>query len=119
MNPRNIPVLVVTVLGLLALVSADVLAAAPKPAPKPSAKAPNAKKATPAPTHTTIASISADSITVDEPKGTRTYKIGKDTEFNLRGQKVKIEEIKTGMRVSVTVGSDPAVAQRISASDAP
>ena len=119
MTPRNIVFLLVAILGLQALGSADVFAAAPKPPKPPRAPAPNAKKATPEPTHTTIRTISADSITVAEPKGTKTYKITKSTEFELRGQKVKIDELKAGMRVSVTVGSDPTVAERISASDAP
>ncbi len=113
MNSRNFLCILggAAVLGLLALGSTHGFAAVPK--------APKTAKATPVPTHSTIATISADSITVTEPKGSKTYKITKDTELDLKGEKVKVDDLKPGMRVSVTVGSDAAVAERISASEAP
>jgi len=111
MPRRTLPCLLATVLGVLALGSAPGFAAAPK--------APKTNKATPVPTHSTISTISADSITVAEPKGSKTYKITKSTELDLKGEKVKVDDLKPGMRVSVTVGSDATVAERISASEAP
>jgi hypothetical protein len=69
--------------------------------------------------HTTITSISAESITISEGGKAKTFKITKDTEITLKGQKVKPEDLKAGMRVTVNMGSDPTVASRINASDAP
>jgi hypothetical protein len=113
MNPRNLLILVVA-LGVQALCVTDSHAAT-KPPPPPRKQ----EKATPVPTHTTIEAISADSITLNEPNGKKTYKITKDTEFDLKGEKVKLEDLKVGMRASVSVGSSPDVARRISASEAP
>ena len=118
MNPRYIPTLVV-VLGVQALCVMEARSATKAPAPKPLRTPKPAEKGTPVPTHTTIAGIAADSITLAEPNGKKTYKITKDTEFDLKGEKVKLEDLKVGMRASVTVGSDPGVASRISASEAP
>src|SRR4051812_25091386 len=106
MNPRVLLAVALTV-GLQTLSPINLHAAgAPKIVPK---------KATPAPVHTTISSISADSITITDAHGTKTYKITKDTALELKGQTVKAEELKAGMRVSVTMGSDPTVASRIAA----
>jgi hypothetical protein len=69
--------------------------------------------------HTTITSISAESVTISEGGKAKTFKITKDTEITLKGQKVKPEDLKAGMRVSVNMGSDTTVASRINASDAP
>ena len=82
---------------------------------KPAAKV----KATPVPHRTTIGSISSDSITVNEPKGSKTYKITKETVIEFKGQTKTASDLTPGMRVSITVGSNPDVASRISASDAP
>jgi len=77
------------------------------------------KKATPPPEyHTVISSVSADSITVQEPKASKTYKIDQFTAIYYNGQSAKVTDLKTGMRVEVSAGGDPTVAERISASDA-
>src|SRR5205823_1696751 len=80
-----------------------------------------APKRTPVPPkHTTIASISADSITVMEANSTsKTYKITDDTVIEFKGQKAKATDLQPGMRVSVTAGSDQTKAARISANEAP
>ncbi len=119
MNPRNL-LLLVLILGVQSLCIMDALSETKVPKPPKAPKLPKpSEKATPVPIHTTIASIGADSITLSEPNGKKTYKITKDTEFDLKGEKVKLEDLKVGMRASVSVGSDPGVANRISASEAP
>jgi hypothetical protein len=64
-------------------------------------------KATPVPIyHTTIGSISADSITVNLPnKKTATYKITLSTEIYYEGKKVAANALQSGMRVSVSPAS--------------
>src|SRR4051794_9929988 len=71
------------------------------------------------PEHTTITSISADSLTISSGGTAKTYKLTKDTDLTLKGQKAKVEDLKAGMRVSVTMASDPTVASRVNASDPP
>jgi hypothetical protein len=68
---------------------------------------------------TTIDSVSADSISIKGAKDAKTYKITKDTVFTFKGKTVKADEIKPGMRVSVSAGTDPTVAARITADDPP
>lgn len=78
------------------------------------------KKAKPIEHHdTTITSVSADSIAIDEDKVPRSFKITQFTEVTLRGQKAAVADLKPGMMVSVTLGADPAVASRIAAGDPP
>src|SRR2546422_11068126 len=79
-----------------------------------------ATKATP-PHHKepVIASVGANSITVDEEKGTRTFMISQFTEISVNGQKATVSDLKPGMRVSVTIGMDPTHASRITAAGAP
>ena len=72
-----------------------------------------------APHHTVIGSISADSITINTFTGSKTYKIDKFTAITLLGNTATTNDLKPGMKVSVTVGSDPAVAESISASNPP
>jgi hypothetical protein len=66
-----------------------------------------------------IASVSAHSITVSEPKGTKTFTITQFTEINVNGQKATVADLKPGMVVTVTIGIDPSRASRINASGAP
>ena len=74
---------------------------------------------TPAPQHTVIGNISADSITVDTGKSTRTYKIDRFTQCYLEGTQVPVTALKAGMRVSVSSDSDALTANAINASGAP
>ena len=77
-------------------------------------------KATPTPHfHTVIGSVSADSITVQEPKGEKTFKIDKYTTITYDGNTVTAADLKPGMRVSVVPGMDPTVAEQITASEPP
>lgn len=69
--------------------------------------------------HTTITSISGNSITVQESKATKTFAITSDTEIDYDGQPVALSSLKSGMRVSVSTGLNENVASRISASEAP
>jgi hypothetical protein len=71
------------------------------------------------PEHTTITSISADSLTISSGGTAKTYKLTKDTVLTFKGQTAKPEDLKAGMRVSVTMASDPTVASRVNASDPP
>jgi len=94
-------------LALLSLLSLPHGASAkPKPTPKPHI-------------HTVIQSISSDSITVKEPKETKTYKIGQFTDITYNGQPVKATDLKPGMRVEVSANTDITVADRIDASEGP
>jgi len=83
-----------------------------------------APKAPPTPTPkftTVIKSISADSLTVTSgQKNSITYKVDKYAKFTLNGQNVKVDELKSGMRVNVTQGgTDGKTATEISATAAP
>jgi len=99
-----------------------------------------AAQATPIPVkRTVIASISADSITIDTRKtvtvaaattgpaakpvdaasSTKTYTINKETKITFEGKPSTVEELKEGMRVNVTQGFDPSIAAVIAAADAP
>jgi len=68
---------------------------------------------------TTIGTISADSITVNGPEGQKTYKITSQTVIEFNGQAKKASDLNSGMRASITVGTSPNVAARISASEPP
>jgi hypothetical protein len=77
-------------------------------------------KPRPTPFHITIESVSADSITVNEPGGVKTYKITHATEISFKGDTVTVDQLQTGMRVEVTPDSvDPGTAEMIQASDPP
>jgi len=106
---KFIPFLLLT--ALVAFAFTDCMAG--KPPKKPKATP------TPAALHTVIGSISADSITVKEPRETKTYKITKFTQIFFENQAVKFDALKAGMRVDVAIGSDPTVAERITAGPAP
>ena len=68
---------------------------------------------------TVITSASADSISITENKVPKTFKISQFTDITLHGQKAAVSDLKPGMAVSVTVGTDPSTAGRIAAGDAP
>jgi hypothetical protein len=120
MNPRLILVLA---LAAQTLVTGAAYAENKRPPVKPMPgrgqpyRAPEKKEHTQE--HTTISSISAESITITDGGKAKTFKITKDTEIDLKGQKAKAEDLKAGMRVSVNMGSDATIASRINASDAP
>jgi hypothetical protein len=75
------------------------------------------KKKSPPPQHQApvISSVSANSITVAEEKTVRTFTITLFTEINVNGQKATVTDLKPGMTVSITMGTDPAKASRINA----
>jgi hypothetical protein len=74
------------------------------------------------PHHTLIGAVNADSITVTKTGGTtgssKTYKITKYTQITFEGKTVKVDELKTGMKVSVVEAYDGS-ADRITASAPP
>ena len=74
------------------------------------------KKPTPPPQQgPVISSVSANSITVTEAKAAKTLTITQFTEINVNGQKATAAELKPGMKVSITLGTDPTRASRINA----
>lgn len=74
------------------------------------------KKATPAPVITpVISSVTATSVTVTEGKNAKTLGITQFTEITVNGQKATAAELKPGMNVTVTLGTDPTKAARINA----
>jgi hypothetical protein len=77
------------------------------------------KKATPPPPPTLISSVSGNAITVTDDKATKTFMITQFTEINVNGQRATIADLKPGMIVAVTIGTDPTRASRINASGAP
>ena len=101
------------------LLCALALALTLLPAPLGFARGPRAKPRAIEHHDTVISSISADSISIDENKTPKTFKITQFTEVTLHGQRAKVDDLKPGMAVSVTVGIDPMSAARIAAGDAP
>jgi hypothetical protein len=75
------------------------------------------KKATPPPVSRSpvITSVSANTVTVTEEKTARTLTISQFTEITVNGQRATIADLKPGMIVSVTLGTDPSHASRINA----
>ena len=74
------------------------------------------KKPAPPTTHApTIAAVTADSITVKEEKATKTLIINQFTEINVNGRRATVADLKAGMTVNVTLGTDPSKASRINA----
>jgi hypothetical protein len=63
----------------------------------------------------TIAAVTADSITVKEAQTSKTLGITQFTEITVNGRKASVAELKPGMAVNVTLGTDPAKASRINA----
>ena len=68
---------------------------------------------------TVISSVSADSITIAEDKVMKTFAITQFTEITVKGQRAKLADLQPGMMVSITLGTDPTKASRISAGDPP
>jgi hypothetical protein len=75
------------------------------------------KKAAPPQKHETkITSVTPSSVTITEDKATKTFAINQFTEITVNGQKAAITDLKPGMNVTVTLGTDPTKASRITAS---
>lgn len=66
-----------------------------------------------------IASVAANAITVTENKTTKTFTITQFTEINVNGQRATVADLKPGMTVNVTLGTDASKVSRINASGAP
>src|SRR6266496_5576041 len=77
------------------------------------------KKTTPPPQPTLISKVSGNAITVSDDKITRTLVLTQFTEINVNGQRGIVADLKPGMVVNVTMGTDPARASRINASGVP
>ena len=74
------------------------------------------KKPSPTPSQVpTIASVTANSITVTEGKTTKTLAITQFTEISVNGQRGTAADLKPGMTVTITLGTDPSKASRINA----
>jgi hypothetical protein len=76
------------------------------------------KKSTPPPAPTqppTIVAVTADSLTVKDAQATKTLAITPFTEINVNGRKGTAADLKPGMTVTVTLGTDPGKASRINA----
>jgi hypothetical protein len=76
------------------------------------------KKSTPPPAPTqppTIVAAAADSLTVKDAQATKTLAITPFTEINVNGRKGTAADLKPGMTVTVTLGTDPGKASRINA----
>ena len=106
-----IPRIVIPILLALALCMPP-LARAGFPSPKP--------RATPVRHHTVIDTVSADSITIDQAGGSKTYAITKFTEITFKGQTTTVDQLQPGMRVTVTPdAADDTSAGQIAADDPP
>ena len=78
------------------------------------------KKSTPPPQlGSVITSATPTSITVSEAKASKTFTLTKFTEITVNGQKGTAADLKPGMIVNVTMGTDRTQASRVSAQDAP
>jgi len=77
------------------------------------------KKTTPPPQPTLISNVSGNAITVSDDKITRTFVMTQFTEINVNGQRATVADLKPGMVVNVTIGTDPTRASRINANGAP
>jgi hypothetical protein len=72
------------------------------------------KKPTPGIIQTpTISSVTATSITIMDGKAVKTLVINQFTEIMVNGVKATTAELKPGMGVTVTLGTDPTKASRI------
>ena len=98
----------------LVLWSENHIAAKP---PRPNLVVPAGKGKHSVNNHTTISSIGPGSITVSEAGHPKTVFVSPFTEILLNGQKAGMNDLKSGMPVSVTL-DDPTHASRIEASNA-
>ena len=82
-----------------------------------SAFAGSKKKPTPPPQAppTTITGVTANSVTISEAKVAKTLAITQFTEINVNGRRATAADLKPGMTVTVTLGTDPSAASRINA----
>ena len=73
--------------------------------------------AAPAPTQHEIllSNVGPGSVTISDDKTAKTLVVTQFTEITLNGQKATIADLKSGMIVSVTLGTDPTRASRINA----
>jgi hypothetical protein len=77
------------------------------------------------PTYDVIQSVDATAKTVtighanSKDTSTKTYKVAKDTDIQVNGAKGDLNDVKTGMKVSITLGIDEDVASRLVVSPAP
>ena len=90
-------------LSMLLPIAASAGSSKKKPTPPPMIQAP------------TILAVTADSITVKESQVTKTFTITQFTEINVNGRKATAAELKPGMTVNVTIGTDATKASRINA----
>jgi hypothetical protein len=71
------------------------------------------KKPPPPPQGAVISSVTANSITVTEEKTSKTVAITQFTEITVNGQRATAGDLKTGMHVTLALGTDPTKASRI------
>ena len=95
--------LVVLCLGMLFSNSAFGGSKKSKPTPPPIIQSP------------TITAVTANSVSIKEEKTTKTLAIDQFTEINVNGRRATAAELKPGMMVNVTLGTDPSKASRINA----
>ena len=62
-----------------------------------------------------IASVTANSVTITEGKTAKTLSISQFTEITVNGVKATMAELKPGMKVNVSLGTDATKASRINA----
>jgi hypothetical protein len=103
---RNIRLLIVIL--LLAGTALPAFAAGHRPSK-------NAKAKTPENHETIIASATPTELKVTEDKETKTFVLTQFTEITLDGKRVTSAELKPGLKVSVTLGSDPTHLSRVAA----
>ncbi|HEY0369021.1 MAG TPA: hypothetical protein VGC85_05450 [Chthoniobacterales bacterium] len=103
---------------LLAFVSLVLLVAV-----APLSARPRATRSKPGKTqesHTTvITSVTPTALTIQEDQVTKSFMITPFTEVNVNGQRATVADLKPGMSVSVTLGSDASKLSRIAAGPAP
>jgi hypothetical protein len=86
----------------------------------PLANAGSKPRATPVRHHVVIESVSADSITISQPGGSKTFKVTANTEITFKNETVTIDKLQAGMRVQVTPdAADEETAGQIAANDPP
>jgi hypothetical protein len=103
--PRLIPALILA-LGLCLPPFQAVAGSKPRPTPNHH--------------HITIESVSSSSITINEPGGVKTYKIGPHTEITFKGETATVDQLQAGMRVQITPdAADEDTAGEIQANDPP
>jgi len=99
---------------LICCIGAPDLPAAPKPSATPSREE-NVIESVSANSVTVITQVIAGSGKILQKKNSKTFAITNFTEIVMNGQRASASELKPGMRVSVTAGTDPKQAARINA----